>query len=321
MASRNYFLLLNYYICENLYRTMNNENLIDEFAQFLQLEKSLSENSIEAYLHDVNKLCEFLVINNEIEDLRQCNANSLRAFVYWLNSFGIAATSQARILSGLRSFFDFLQREEYITENPTENIDLPSCARHIPEVLSIDEIDRMIQSIDYSKAEGQRNRAIIETLYSCGLRVSELVDLRISNIMAEHGYLRVIGKGNKERLVPMSNKAIREIRGYFEQTRNHLSIKKGSEDIVFLNRRGNQLTRVMIFLIIKQAAEQAGITKNISPHTFRHSFATHLVDGGANLRAVQDMLGHESITTTEIYTHINKRHLHDTIMRFHPRAL
>ncbi|MDR2962422.1 MAG: site-specific tyrosine recombinase XerD [Bacteroidales bacterium] len=300
---------------------LTNEEIIEEFAQFLHLEKSLSPNSIEAYVHDVHKLTEFLNLYHENTSLQACSAEELRAFVLWLNSFGIAATSQSRILSGLRGFYDFAQREQYIETNPTELIDLPRLLRHIPEVLSIHEIDRMIQAIDYSKNEGQRNRAIIETLYSCGLRVSELVDLRISNCMFDYGYIRVVGKGNKERLVPVSGKAITEIHGYFEQTRNHQTIQKGSEDIVFVNRRGKKMTRVMVFLIIKQSAERAGITKNISPHTFRHSFATHLIDGGANLRAVQDMLGHESITTTEIYTHITKQHLHNTIMKFHPRAL
>ncbi|MDR0941967.1 MAG: site-specific tyrosine recombinase XerD [Bacteroidales bacterium] len=299
---------------------LQNSDLIQEFAQFLQLEKSLSPNSIEAYRHDVNKLAEFIALHDENLSLQNCDANALRSFIYWLNSYGIAGTSQARILSGLRSFYEFLQRENYIERNPTEHIDLPRLTRHIPEVLSIAEIDRMIQSIDYTKTEGQRNRAIIETLYSCGLRVSELVDLRISNLLFEYGYIRVVGKGNKERLIPVNDKAMLEIQGYFEHTRNHQTIQKGSEDIVFVNRRGKKLTRVMIFLIIKQTAAQAGVTKTISPHTFRHSFATHLVDGGANLRAVQDMLGHESITTTEIYTHINKQHLHDTIMKFHPRA-
>lgn len=293
---------------------------IKEFELYLRLEKSLSPNSIEAYSRDISKLYDFTLIHNIEVAPHKVSTDVLRDFIYWLNMMGIAVRSQARILSGIKSFYSYLWLEKKIETDPTELIDLPKIGSKLPEFLSIQEIDTMLTSIDFSKAEGQRNKAIIETLYSCGLRVSELIELRISNLHFSEGFVKVIGKGNKERLVPISRKAMLEIQYYFESTRNHMTPQKGSEDIVFLNRRGKKLTRVMIFTIIKLTAKAAQITKNISPHTFRHSFATHLVDGGADLRAVQDMLGHESITTTEIYTHLDKQHLHDTIMMYHPRA-
>lgn len=297
------------------------EAIIKEFELYLRLEKSLSPNSIDAYTRDIAKLQQFTEIHELHCSPHHITTDILRDFIYWLNMMGIAVRSQARILSGIKSFYGFLWLEKRIETDPTELIDLPKIGKKLPEFLSIQEIDTMLTSIDFSKTEGQRNKAIIETLYSCGLRVSELIDLRISNLFFNEGFIKVIGKGNKERLVPISRKAMREIQYYFESTRNHVLPQKGSEDIVFLNRRGKKLTRVMIFTIIKQTALTAQITKNISPHTFRHSFATHLVDGGADLRAVQDMLGHESITTTEIYTHLDKQHLHDTIMMYHPRAI
>jgi integrase/recombinase XerD len=296
------------------------EQSIKEFELYLRLEKSLSPNSIEAYCHDIAKLYEFTQIHAIEIQPHLITTDIIRDFIYWLNMLGIAVRSQARILSGIKAFYAYLWLEKKIETDPTELIDMPKIGKKLPDFLTIQEIDTMLTSIDFSKAEGQRNKAIIETLYSCGLRVSELIELRISNLYFSEGFIKVIGKGNKERLVPISRKAMLEIQYYFESTRNHITPQKGSEDIVFLNRRGKKLTRVMIFTIIKQLAKSAQIKKNISPHTFRHSFATHLVDGGADLRAVQDMLGHESITTTEIYTHLDKQHLHDTIMMYHPRA-
>lgn len=296
------------------------DDTIKDFELYLRLEKSLSENSIEAYTHDIHKMYEFLVIHENNKSPESIDLDIIRDFIYWLNMIGISERSQARIISGIKAFYTYLWLEKRIAEDPTELIDSPKIGKKLPEFLSIEEIDKMLYSIDFSKPEGQRNKAIIETLYSCGLRVSELINLRLSNLYFNEGFIRVIGKGNKERLVPISNKAIKEIGYYKETTRNHLSPIKGSEDIVFLNRRGKKLTREMIFIIIKQVAMAAEITKNISPHTFRHSFATHLVNGGADLRAVQDMLGHETITTTEIYTHLDKQHLRDTIMMYHPRS-
>ncbi|MDA3882948.1 MAG: site-specific tyrosine recombinase XerD [Bacteroidales bacterium] len=296
------------------------EHSIRDFENYLKLEKSLSRNSIEAYSHDIKKLLSFLEMH-ELDALPQnITTELIRDFLYWLNMMGIGERSQARIISGIKSFFSYLWIESIISNDPTDLIETPRIGKKLPEVLSLEEIDLLIGSIDLSTAEGQRNKAIIETLYSCGLRVSELTNLKLSNLYFSEGFIRIIGKGNKERLVPISAKAQQEIRYYKEETRNHMTPKKGSEDIVFLNRRGAILTRVMIFTIIKRLAEKAGITKNISPHTFRHSFATHMVDGGADLRSIQDMLGHESITTTEIYTHLDKEHLYNTIMMYHPRS-
>ncbi len=296
------------------------DEYINDFELYLKLEKSLSPNSIEAYSHDVYKIVSFLEANELSTLPNELSTEQIREFLMWLHKFGISERSQARIISGIKSFYAFLWLEEKITSDPTELIETPKIGKKLPEVLSLIEIDKILAAIDLSKDEGQRNKAIIETLYSCGLRVSELVNLRISNLYFKEGFIRVIGKGDKERLVPISPKAIKEINYYKEATRNHINVAKGFEDILFLNRRGKQLTRVMIFTIIKQLCEKAGITKNISPHTFRHSFATHMVDGGADLRAIQDMLGHESITTTEIYTHLDKQHLQDTIMLYHPRS-
>lgn len=293
---------------------------IKDFELYLKLEKSLSGNSVEAYVRDIQKFVSFLLMH-EVELLpEKTETQHIRDFLYWLTMMGISGRSQARIISGIKAFFNFLWIDDRIQKDPTELIESPRIGKKLPEVLSIEEIDLLIAAIDLSTPQGQRNKAILETLYSCGLRVSELVNLKISNLFFKEGFIRIIGKGDKERLVPISKKAEREITYYREESRNHVSPKKGSEDILFLNKRGNKLTRVMIFTIIKQLADAAGITKNISPHTFRHSFATHLVDGGADLRAIQDMLGHESITTTEIYTHLDKQHLHDTIMMYHPRS-
>ena len=290
------------------------------FVAFLKLEKSLSANSIEAYKADLQKLKSYFQLQSLSIPPDQVEYTHLKNFVVWLNELGISPRSQSRIISGLKSFFRYLIIEEKIDKDPTELLDAPRLGRKLPEVLSLPEIDQLMAAIDLSKPEGHRNKAIIETLYSCGLRVSELIDLRLTNLFFNDEFIKVLGKGSKERLVPISPKAIKEIRFYFEQYRNHLSPKKGSENIVFLNRRGGKMTRVMIYTIVRELALKAGIKKNISPHTFRHSFATHLVDGGADLRAVQEMLGHESILTTEIYTHLNREYLRDEIMRFHPRG-
>ncbi len=299
---------------------MNWESAIIQFRNFLKLEKSLSENTITAYEADINKFVRFLEINERKETPGTITLHHLKEFVRWINEIGLHARSQGRIISGLKAFYKFLIIEDFIEKDPTALLETPKIGRKLPEVLSIDEIDQIIGAIDLSKPEGQRNKAIIETLYSCGLRVSELITLRITNLFFNDGFIKVTGKGSKERLVPIGQKAMKEIQFYF-QDRNLLSnIDKSGENIVFLNRRGKPLTRVMIFTIVKNLAKIAGIKKNISPHTFRHSFATHLIDGGADLRAVQEMLGHESIITTEIYTHLDREYLRDAIIQFHPRA-
>ncbi len=299
---------------------MNWEQSIIQFRNFLKLEKSLSGNSILAYEADIRKFVNFLEIN-KIDILpTQTELTHLKHFIQWINELGLNARSQARIVSGLKAFFKFLLLEDAIETDPSGLLELPRIGRKLPEVLSIEEIDNIIAAIDLSQKEGQRNKAIIETLYSCGLRVSELINLKLTNLYFNDEFIRVVGKGKKERLIPIGKKAKKEIQLYF-QDRNLLGkIDKSSENIVFLNRRGKQLTRVMIFTIIKRLAEKAQIQKNISPHTFRHSFATHLIDGGADLRAVQEMLGHESIITTEIYTHLDREYLRDAIIQFHPRA-
>ncbi len=286
----------------------------------MKLERSLSVNSIQAYLSDIDKLILFLEQSDQSVNPTQVSDVHITAFINWINEIGLGARSQARIVSGLKAFFNYLVLEDRINQNPAELISSPRIGRKLPEILSIEEINDMIAAIDLSKQEGERNRAIIETLYSCGLRVSELINLKRSHLLKEEGFLRVTGKGDKERLVPIGGVALKYIRFYEESTRNHQEIKKKDQDILFLNRRGAQLTRVMIFTIVKQLAKAAGINKSVSPHTFRHSFATHLIDGGADLRAVQDMLGHESITTTEIYTHLDVSYLKDTITQYHPRA-
>ncbi|KAA3642434.1 MAG: site-specific tyrosine recombinase XerD [Bacteroidetes bacterium] len=290
------------------------------FESFLKLERSLSQNSVDAYLQDIDKLIQYLELAEKDKSPKEINHEDLSEFILWLFEMGIAARSQARIISGLKAFFKFLLLEELIETSPAELIQAPKVGRKLPEFLNISEIDELIAAIDLSKAEGERNRAIIETMYSCGLRVSELVNLQLSNMLMDEGFLLVTGKGNKERLVPIGKTALKYIEIYKTHYRNHMDIKKEAVDVLFLNRRGNKLTRVMIFTMVKNLAKKAGITKNISPHTFRHSFATHLVDGGADLRAVQEMLGHESITTTEIYTHLDRQYLKDAIIQFHPRA-
>ncbi len=287
------------------------------FLGHLTLEKGMSANTATAYNDDVDKLIRFLA--DEGIGIERATTDDLERFVCTLQDVGIQPRSQARIISGVKSFYKFLRQEGYMENDPTELLLTPKIGRHLPEVLTVDEIDRMIEAIDMSKAEGQRNRAIIETLYGCGLRVSELVGLRLSQLFVDERYVVIQGKGNKQRIVPISPVAIDQINLYLQQTRSHQVVQRGSEDILFLNRWGAMLTRQMIFHIVKQLCELAGIRKVISPHTLRHSFATHLLEGGANLRAIQQMLGHESITTTEIYVHIDRSRLRDEILQYHPR--
>lgn len=293
--------------------------IIRKYQQYLKLEKSLSPNTLEAYLTDLDKLLSFLTLEG-IDILDVCLAD-LQRFAAGLHDIGIHPRSQARILSGIKSFFRFLIMADYLEADPSELLESPNIGFKLPEVLTVEEIDRIIATVDRSKAEGQRNRAILETLYSCGLRVSELVNLKLSDLYFDEGFIKVEGKGNKQRLIPISPKAINEIKLYFTD-RNQIKVKNGHEDFVFISpRRGKRLSRIMIFHMIKELAQQAGITKNISPHTFRHSFATHLLEGGANLRAIQCMLGHESIATTEIYTHIDRNVLRSEIIEHHPRNI
>jgi len=290
------------------------------YVSFLKLEKSLSAHSIEAYEHDVEKLVSFLDFNGLQLSPQDLTLRHLQDFLKWIHELGMSPNSQARVISGLRTFYRYLILEGITTKNPTELLESPRTGRKLPDTLSIDDIQRVIDSVDRSKPEGERNKAILEVLYGCGLRVSELVELKISEIRFSEGFLTVIGKGNKQRLVPLGRLAHEQLKIYLEQIRVHQPVKKGSEDIVFLNKRGAKMSRVMVFYIVKEAAEKAGIRKTISPHTFRHSFATHLVEGGADLRAVQEMLGHASITTTEIYTHLDRTYLRKNILKYHPRA-
>ncbi len=288
------------------------------YKAWLRLEKSLSENSVEAYMRDVQHLTEYLQHIGDLKNPNEIVLKDLEAFTKWINKLGMKNASQARMISGLRSFFKYCLIEEIVTIDPAALLEAPKSQRKLPDTLAYEEIEKIISVIDLSKPEGQRNKAILETLYSCGLRVSELINLKISQLYFEVGYIRVIGKGDKERLIPIGSDAIKYIEIYRSNIRNHISIKPGEEDVLFLNRRGAGLSRVMIFMLIKELATTAGITKTISPHTFRHSFATHLVEGGADLRAVQEMLGHESITTTEIYTHLDREFLRTTLQQFHP---
>ncbi len=297
---------------------MNFTHYHNGFKAYLQLEKSLSANSIHAYLEDITKLFHFLEENSK--DPLRADLDDLSSFVHYLYDLGLAASSQARIISGIRAFYKYLKLENEIKDDPSSLLELPKLARKLPEVLSIEEINQLIDQIDASKPEGQRNKAILETLYSCGLRVSELTELKISNLFLQDQFIKVIGKGNKERLVPIGSVAVKQLQLYMNHIRIHVSIKKGFEDIVFLNKFGKTLSRQMVFLIIKELASKAGIKKPISPHTFRHSFATHLIDGGADLRAIQEMLGHASITTTEIYTHLDRGYLRDIMIQYHPRS-
>lgn len=295
------------------------ERYIKHFVSYLKIEKGLAENSILAYQRDVQKLMEF-ALEHQLE-VTQLEIGHLKDFLSELNRIGIGARSQARMISGIKQFFLFLLLEDVLKQDPSELLEMPQIGRKLPEVLDMEEIDQLIAAIDLSKNEGHRNRAMLETLYSCGLRVSELVNLKFSDLFFEEGFIRVIGKGNKERLVPVSPSVEHEIGIYQQHIRRHQHIQSGNENIVFLNRRGAKLTRVMVFTIIKNLAHEIGLQKVISPHTFRHSFATHLLEGGANLRAIQEMLGHESITTTEIYTHLDQRFMREAILSYHPRNM
>ena len=297
---------------------MSWETSIKGFKSYLQIERSLSDNSVQAYLRDVKKFANY-AIPLDISELKVTREN-ISNFLSEINKESISARSQARIISGIKAFYKYLIIEDYLKVNPTELIESPRIGLKLPDTLSLIEIDNLIAAVDLSNKQGERNRAIIETLYSCGLRVSELTNLQLSNIHFKEGYLKVIGKGDKERLAPIGGRAIKYLTIYINEVRNHQDIKKGHEDFVFLNNRGAKLTRVMIFLIIQKLTEAIGLKKKISPHTFRHSFATHLIEGGADLRAVQEMLGHESITTTEIYTHLDKEYLRSNIIQFHPRS-
>jgi integrase/recombinase XerD len=291
---------------------------IKGFRLHLQMERSLSGNSVEGYTADVNKLRDFIDPTYALSP-QKIKLEHLREFLKLLNEIGIGSNSQARIVSGIRSFYKYLLLENEISHDPTTLLEAPRAKRKLPQVLSVPEIDALIGAVDRSKAEGERNVALLETLYSCGLRVSELITLKISDLHLKEDYIRIIGKGNKQRLVPLGKTAKKHIRLYLEQVRPAVPVKKGSEDVLFLNRRGTGLSRIYIFMLIKDLAIKAGVNKVISPHTFRHSFATHLIDGGADLRAIQEMLGHESITTTEIYTHLDDSFLRENIMSFHPR--
>ncbi len=300
---------------------MNWNSITKGFKAYLQLERSLSENSVDAYLRDIKKLEEFCLLKEILVQPEKLNQQQLEQFLNFISELGLSARTQARILSGLKAFYKYLVVDDIITDDPTELLEAPKIGRKLPDVLSVAEINALIDAIDLSKPEGERNKAMLETMYSCGLRVSELVNLKLSNLMLNEGFIHVFGKGSKERIVPIGSFAIKHINIYIKSIRNHqYNIKKESQDILFLNRRGAKLTRVMVFTIIKQLCSTAGIKKAISPHTFRHSFATHLVEGGADLRAVQEMLGHESITTTEIYTHLNREYLRQAILDFHPRS-
>lgn len=292
---------------------------INEFRAYLKLEKSLSSNSVDAYIGDITKLRTFAGSMTPPPDPDQVDISHLHAFVEWLDGFYLNSRTQARIISGIRSFYRFMLLNDIVDHDPSALLDLPKSGRKLPEVLSVEEIDTILSAVDLSSALGQRNKTMIETLYSGGLRVSELVNLCISDIFFAEGFLKITGKGDKQRLVPVGSRALKEIELYMPD-RNRIPVVRGHEDILFLNRRGKRLTRVMVFTIIRQLAAKASINKSVSPHTFRHSFATHLIEGGADLRAVQEMLGHESIITTEIYTHLDREYLRDAIIRFHPRS-
>ena len=293
---------------------------ITQFKNYLKLERALATNSIDAYTRDVTKLMEFLDMSKKIHDPLQVKPIDLLDFIKFIHELGLSPYSQARIVSGIKGFYKYLSYENFISTDPSELLELPRLGRKLPDTLSIHEIDLLFEAIDMSKASGPRDRAMAETLYSAGLRVSELVNLKISNIYDDVGFLRILGKGNKERLTPIGKSALKFIKSYQYEVRNHVHIKPGHEDYLFLNRLGSRISRVSIFTLIKNLALRAGIRKKISPHTFRHSFATHLIEGGADLRAVQEMLGHESITTTEIYTHLDRDYLKQMIKEFHPRS-
>ncbi len=296
------------------------QSYINGYKNYLKLEKSLSENSVMAYVRDIEKLHQFLEMSKIDKKPQEIELSDLQKFIYWVSDTGLSATSQARIISGIKSFYKYLLIEDVMNESPAELLESPKTGRKLPDTLSPDEINKLIEAIDLSKPSGTRNRAMLETLYSCGLRVSELINLQISNLYFKQGFIKVSGKGNKERLVPVGGEAQKQINIYLETIRVQLNIKKENTDFLFLNNRGGKLSRVMVFMFIKELAQIIGLKKNISPHTFRHSFATHLIEGGADLRAVQEMLGHESITTTEIYTHLDREYLREAILSHHPRS-
>jgi integrase/recombinase XerD len=293
--------------------------LIKSFGSYLKLERSLSANTVEAYLHDVHKLEQFILIRKYTLNPIDVELKHLQEFLQWITELGLGPLSQSRILSGIKAFYKFLIMENMINDNPAGLLESPRTSRKLPDVLSVLEIDLLIGAIDRSKPEGERNKAMLETLYSSGLRVSELIGLKISNLFFDSGFMRITGKGDKERLVPIGSVAMKHIMNYQETVRCHIQPKKGHEDTLFLSKRGMGISRVMVFILIRDLAVRAHLKKTISPHTFRHSFATHLIDGGADLRAVQEMLGHSSITTTEIYTHLDRDYLRSEIIRFHPR--
>jgi integrase/recombinase XerD len=288
------------------------------YKAWLQLEKSLADHSVSAYVSDLDKLIQYFETTNPKITPEKVTLKHLQKFIEWINELGMTATSQARIISGIRSFYDYCTAENIVDNDPTQLLEAPKTRRKLPDTLSVEEVDQIIAAIDLSTPEGVRNKAILETMYSCGLRVSEAVNLKMSQFYPDLGFIRITGKGDKERLVPIGVEAVKHVRIYVNNIRNKIDIADGHEDILFLNRRGAKLTRVMIFLFLKDLVKKAGITKSISPHTLRHSFATHLVEGGADLRAVQEMLGHESITTTEIYTHLDRDFLRVTLQQYHP---
>ncbi len=299
---------------------MNWPAAVQSFRNYLLLERSMSHHTIEAYVNDVGKFVQWLELEGRVLPPLAVKADELTQFILWANRLGLEASTQARLISGLRAFYKYLLVEDMLDDDPTELLESPRMRRKIPEVLSVHEVRAMLQAVDLSDPQGQRNRAILEMLYACGLRVSELVNLRLTQLFLEANFIKVIGKNNKERLVPIGAEAVKYLRIYLENVRNlQENIKKEAGNVVFLNRRGGRMSRVMVFLVVKEFAATAGIVKNISPHTFRHTFATHLVEGGADLKAVQDMLGHESITTTEIYTHLDTEYLKETIYLYHPR--
>lgn len=293
---------------------------IKGFQSFLKLEKSLSANSIVAYTLDMQQFVQFLSDKKYDLTAEKIEHSHVTEFVKWLNELNRSATTQSRVISGIRAFYKYLLLENLVTKNPTELLEAPKLGRKLPDVLNVDDIDNLLGAIDMSSPKGQRDRTMLETMYSCGLRVSELVNLKISDLFFDTGFVRVIGKGDKQRLIPIGSEAMKYINIYKNEIRIHAEVKKGFEDFLFLNNRGKKLSTVMVFIILKNIAEKIGMNKHVSPHTFRHSFATHLVENGADLRAVQEMLGHESITTTEIYTHLDRKYLRDTIEAFHPRA-
>lgn len=314
-----FYILTNMkYLATNTIK-MNWKPEIKGFKDYLQLERSMSPNTIDAYMRDMAKLVDYLILANIDLAPTKMLREHFEGYIKYLNELGLTAKSQARMLSGVKAFYKYLLVEDLIDDDPTALLEAPRMERKMPEVLTYDEVQQLLATIDLSTPHGTRNRAMLETLYACGLRVSELINMKISNLYLDIGFIKVLGKSDKERIVPIGEEAIKHIRFYMQGPRRALKINKDAENVLFLNRRGKALTRVMVFLVVKEAAEKAGLPKNVSPHTFRHSFATHLVEGGANLRAVQDMLGHESILTTEIYTHLDTEFLRETILSFHPR--